>query len=193
MSYMLRHLLCTIFVRKTACQKYCFQILSPPKKRSYCESQKSGFGFYPKNPPRVWILWVDDPFLDLPPPHKKKKTAKSVFGFGNPDLNFPKNTALTVSSIECLDAPAVLPTRYCDDLIDFLFSLTPSTLNSQWIGKITTQQGKTSKVIKVSDVFCNSWWMTVTYLTSGQRPGVLKSNQIEYNSLVYTDSVILVI
>ena len=75
MSYMLRHLLCTIFVRKTACRKYCFQILSPPKKRSYCESQKSGFGFYPKNPPRVWILWVDDPFLDLrpPPPQKKKR------------------------------------------------------------------------------------------------------------------------
>ena len=37
-----------------------------PKKRSDCESQKSGFGFDPKNPPRVWILWIHDPFLDLP-------------------------------------------------------------------------------------------------------------------------------
>ena len=37
-----------------------------PKKRSDCESQKSGFGFDPKNPPWVWILWIHDPFLDLP-------------------------------------------------------------------------------------------------------------------------------
>ena len=36
----------------------------PKKKRSDCESQKSGFGFDPKNPPRVWILWIHDPFLD---------------------------------------------------------------------------------------------------------------------------------
>ena len=38
-----------------------------PKKRSDCESQKSGFGFDPKNPLRVWILWIHDPLLDLPP------------------------------------------------------------------------------------------------------------------------------
>ena len=62
----------------------------PPtqKKRSDCESQKSGFGFDPKNPPWVWILWIHDPFLDLPP-----KNAKSVFGFGNPDLDFSKASA----------------------------------------------------------------------------------------------------
>ena len=61
-----RHLLCTIFVSKTACQNYFFQILSQ-KKRLDCESQKSRCGFDPKNPPRVWILWIHDPFLDLPP------------------------------------------------------------------------------------------------------------------------------
>ena len=58
-----------------------------PKKRSDCESQKSGFGFDPKNPLRVWILWIHDPLFDLPP-----KNAKSGFGFGNPDLDFPQKT-----------------------------------------------------------------------------------------------------
>ena len=149
MSYMLRHLLCTIFVRKTACRKYCFQILSPQKNARIVNL---------KNPDLDFIRRIHQEcgFYGLMIRFWIWKSAKSVFGFGNPDLNFPKNTALTVSSIECLDAPAVLPTRYCDDLIDFLFSLTPSTLSSQWIGKTTTQQGKTSKVIKVSDVFCNS-------------------------------------
>ena len=39
----------------------------------------------------MWILWIDDPLLDLP-----KKKQKSVFGFGNPDLDFPppKNAPL---------------------------------------------------------------------------------------------------
>ena len=61
-----RHLLCTIFVSKTACQNYFFS--NPfPKKRLDCESQNSRCGFDPKNPPRVWILWIHDPFLDLPP------------------------------------------------------------------------------------------------------------------------------
>ena len=36
-----------------------------PKKRSDCESQKSEFGFDPKNPPRE--SWIHDSFLDLPP------------------------------------------------------------------------------------------------------------------------------
>ena len=35
-----------------------------PIKRSVCESQRSGFGSDPKNPPWVWILWIHDPFLD---------------------------------------------------------------------------------------------------------------------------------
>ena len=57
-----------------------------PKKRSDCESQKSGFGFDPKNPPRE--SWIHDSFLDLPP-----KTQ-------NPFLDFPKTErcdAITVS------------------------------------------------------------------------------------------------
>ena len=49
---------------------------------SNCESQKAGFGFDPKNPPRLWILWIHGPFLDLP---KKGKIRfwirKSGFGF----------------------------------------------------------------------------------------------------------------
>ena len=35
----------------------------------------------------MWILWIHDPFLDL-----LKKNEKSVFGFGNPDLDFPRKT-----------------------------------------------------------------------------------------------------
>ena len=58
-----------------------------PKKRWDCKSQKSGFVFDPKDPPRVWILWIHDPFLDLPP-----KKPKSVSGFRNPVLDFPKKT-----------------------------------------------------------------------------------------------------
>ena len=36
----------------------------PQKKRSDCESEKSGLGFDATNPPWVWILWIHDPFLD---------------------------------------------------------------------------------------------------------------------------------
>ena len=58
-----------------------------PKKLSDYESQKSGFGFDLKNPPWVWILWIHNPFLVLPP-----KNAKSVYGFENPDIDFPNKT-----------------------------------------------------------------------------------------------------
>ena len=61
--------------------------LPPSKKRSGCESQKSRFGFEPKNPPRVWILWIHDPFFGFAP-----KNTKFIFGFGNPDLDFPPKT-----------------------------------------------------------------------------------------------------
>ena len=55
-----------------------------PEKRSDCDTQKSSFGFDPKNPTEEWILWIHDPFLDFP-----KKTQ-------HPDLDFPKkNTALS--------------------------------------------------------------------------------------------------
>ena len=66
MSYLYGFCGIPYFCRKTASQEYFFQILSPPKKRSGCESQKSRFGFDPKNPPGVWILRIHDPFLDLP-------------------------------------------------------------------------------------------------------------------------------
>ena len=83
-----RHLLHTLlfffFFSKNRLSKILFS--NPfPKIRSDCESQKSGFGFNPKNPPWVWILWIPDPFLDL-----SKENAKSAFGFGNPDLDFQK-------------------------------------------------------------------------------------------------------
>ena len=63
MSYMYG-ICCVPFVRKTACEK---TFSNPfPKEHSDCDSQKSRFGFDLKNPPRVWILWIHDPFLDLP-------------------------------------------------------------------------------------------------------------------------------
>ena len=49
----------------TICQKYFFRILSQ-KNAQIVNLKKSGFGFDPKNPPWVWILWIHDPFLDLP-------------------------------------------------------------------------------------------------------------------------------
>ena len=48
-----------------------------PKKSSDWESQKSGFGFDPKNPPWVWILWIHDPDLDFP---KKNTPSASSSG-----------------------------------------------------------------------------------------------------------------
>ena len=61
----------------------------PKKKRSDCESQKSGFGFDLKNPSRVWILWIHDPVLDL-----RKKT-KNPFSVSEIRIwVFPKNAPL---------------------------------------------------------------------------------------------------
>ena len=55
----------TIFFSKNRLSKILFS--NPfPQKRSDCESQQSGFVSDPKNPPWVWILWIHDPFLDLP-------------------------------------------------------------------------------------------------------------------------------
>ena len=55
---------CTPFLfAKPLVKNTFFQILSQ-KNRSDCECQKFGFGFDPKNPPS--ILWIHDPFLDLP-------------------------------------------------------------------------------------------------------------------------------
>ena len=57
------------------------------KKRLSGESQISGFRLHPNYPPRVWILWIHDPFLDF-----AKKNPKSLFGFKNPFSDFPKKT-----------------------------------------------------------------------------------------------------
>ena len=80
------------FLRKTACQKYFSNPF--PKKRSDCESQKSGFGFYPKNPPWVWILWIHDPFLDMP-----KNTQNPFLDSEIRIWIFPKKRTLTSMSV----------------------------------------------------------------------------------------------
>ena len=72
-----RHLLCTIFVRKTACQKYFFQILSQ------------------KNVQIVNLKIPDLEMIRIIHPEREffgvaQKKAQSVFGFGNADLDFPK-------------------------------------------------------------------------------------------------------
>ena len=92
----LRHLLCTIFDRNTACQ--FFQILFSlrpllhPKKHLDCDFQKSGFGFDSKNPLRGWILWIHDPFLDLSKQNKKKKAKNPVLDSQILIWIFPKKT-----------------------------------------------------------------------------------------------------
>ena len=62
-----------------------FVLFAKPKKWSNGESRTSRFGFDPKKPPRVWILWIQDPLFDF-----SQRNAKSFFGFGNPDLDVPK-------------------------------------------------------------------------------------------------------
>ena len=61
----------------------------PKKKRSDCESQKSGFGFDLKNPSRVWILWIHDPFLD-----SRKQTPNRFLDSEIRIWVFPKNVPL---------------------------------------------------------------------------------------------------
>ena len=68
---------------------YMCGICSPPKRLNY-ESRKSGFRFDLKNPPRVWILWIHDPLLDLP--EKRKIRFWMSFrksGFGLSQKNAP--------------------------------------------------------------------------------------------------------
>ena len=80
----------TIFFSKKRLLKILFS--NPvPKKRSDCESQKSGFVFDPKNPPWVWILWIHDPFLDLP-----KKTRNPFVDSEVRIWIFPKKRTLSV-------------------------------------------------------------------------------------------------
>ena len=69
----------TIFFSKNRLSKILFS--NPfPKNAQIVNLKNSVFVFDPKNPPWVWILWIHDPFLDLP-----KKT-------WNPDWDFPKRT-----------------------------------------------------------------------------------------------------
>ena len=79
------HLLCTIFVRKTTCQKDFFQILS----------QKSWFRFELKNPPRVWILWIHDKFWNL-----TKKTQNRCLDSKIRVWIFPKTRILSLNDIK---------------------------------------------------------------------------------------------
>ena len=84
MSYMYGIYCVQFFFRKSACQKYFFQILSQKTLRLWMSKirwlwiheihPECGFyGFVI----RFWIC---------------PKNAKSVFGFGNPDLDFPQKT-----------------------------------------------------------------------------------------------------
>ena len=130
MSYMLRNCCCVPFLFGKPLDKYCFQILSPKNAQ---------------------IASLKNPDLDL---IRRIHPECGFYGFMIRFWICPKNPQIPCldseiriwifpktphpPSIGCLDAPAVLPTRHCDDFIDFF--LTPSsTLNSQWIGKITTQ------------------------------------------------------
>ena len=64
------YLLCTIFVRKTACQKYFFQILSPQKNREIVNLKI----WSDKSTQSVdWFLWIHDSFFDLP--KRRKNTS----------------------------------------------------------------------------------------------------------------------
>ena len=130
MSYMLRNLLCTIFVRKTAWQKYCFQILSP-KKAQIASLKNPNLDLIRRIHPECGFHGFMIRFWICP-----KKPAKSVFGFWNPGLDFPKNTAPSQYWVSRCSSGTTHPTLWWFHR----FFLTPShTLNSQWIGKITTQ------------------------------------------------------
>ena len=68
-----RHLLCTIFVRKIVKNIYIFFQNLSHKNAQIVNLKNPDFGFDPKNPPWEWNLWIHDPFLDLP-----SKNAKSL-------------------------------------------------------------------------------------------------------------------
>ena len=78
------------FFRKTACQEYFFQILSQ-KNAQIVNLQNSDLDFNPKNPPRVWILWIHYPFLDLP-----KQTQNPFLDSEIRIWIFPKKRTLSV-------------------------------------------------------------------------------------------------
>ena len=81
MSYM-NGICCVPFLFENCLSEILFS--NPfPKEHSDCESQKSGFGFDLKNPPRVWILRIHDPFLDLPKQMQNPSLDKNQIGFSH--------------------------------------------------------------------------------------------------------------
>ena len=77
------------FFWKTTSQKYFFQILS--QKNAQILNLKNPDMYYPKNPPWMWILWIHDPFLDLP-----KKNANPFLDSETRIWIFPKKRTLSV-------------------------------------------------------------------------------------------------
>ena len=71
----------TIFVRKTACQKYIFSNYFP--KSAQIGNFKTGVDV---------DLWIHDPFLDLPPKNRKIRFWIPKSGFGFPPLTKKKRT-----------------------------------------------------------------------------------------------------
>ena len=71
---------CVPFCSENRLSKILFS--NPFPKNSQIVNLKLRIGFDPKNPPRVLILWIHDPFLDLPPPKRKIRFWIRKFGFG---------------------------------------------------------------------------------------------------------------
>ena len=122
------------FSRKTACQKYFSNPF--PKKRSDCESQKSGFGFYPKNPPWVWILWIHDPFLDMP-----KNTQNPFLDSEIRIWIFPKKSTLTSMSLLMESVRKVIA-----DCVEYLW---PWRRNQHWYLKNRSREPVTSTFLPI--------------------------------------------
>ena len=122
------------FSRKTACQKYFSNPF--PKKRSDCESQKSGFGFDPKNPPWVWILWTHDSFLDIP-----KNTQNPFLDSEIRIWIFPKKSTLTSMSLLMESVRKVIA-----DCVEYL---RPWRRNQHWYLKNRSREPVTSTFLPI--------------------------------------------
>ena len=122
------------FSRKTACQKYFSNPF--PKKRSDCESQKSGFGFDPKNPPWVWILWIHDPFLDMP-----QNTQNPFLDSEIRIWIFPKKRTLTSMSLLMESVRKVIA-----DCVEYL---RPWRRNQHWYLKNRSREPVTSTFLPI--------------------------------------------
>ena len=90
-----RHILCTIFIRKTVGQKYFFQILSPKNVQTVNLKNRDLYlirGIHPKRGLSGFMIRAWFPAPPPPPPNQKKQNEKSGFGQGNPDKDFPTKT-----------------------------------------------------------------------------------------------------